>query len=170
MSPGRATLAISRYGRLRHLARRPEALGVGHDAVRSQARIAVTWVRCPAVCMGFGMGDLTDSLRVLIRVLERLESQLAGKVATQLPTCLHRAWGAYEEAIRERPDLQSKTQDQVYDDIRVHGSSFYDAPGELPARETFKRYLREARRVLGMEKGGQSHGRVGRSVVRRRDL
>lgn len=82
----------------------------------------------------------------------------------KIPRHIEIAYRAYEYATSCLDG--EPTDDHVYDWLRDSGSAEYDPP----SRETWKRYVREYRRLTGQNKRHRRTGRSGRSVVRQEDL
>ncbi len=94
-------------------------------------------------------------------------SQATSTTHDRLRPSQRKAYWSYESACSECPDLAGKHDDDVYDWLCEHGPSEY----ELPSRESWKRYLRAGRALLGTQKNQRRSGRdLGRSVVRQHDL
>lgn len=94
-------------------------------------------------------------------------SQATAITHDSLPPSKEKAYWSYGSACSECPDLEDKSDDDVYDWLREHGPPEY----ELPSRESWKRYLRAGRALLGTQKHQRRSGRhLGRSVVRQHDL
>ncbi len=78
----------------------------------------------------------------------------------------HRAYQSFERAIKERPDLAEGTDREVYDWLAENDPD-PDHDYELPAFETWARYVREARKALNRRKNTPRYGRAegSRSIV-----
>ncbi len=94
-------------------------------------------------------------------------SQATATTHDSLPPSKEKAYWSYESACSECPDLEDKSDDDVYDWLHEHGPPEY----ELPRKETWKRYLRAGRKLNRNQKHQRRSGRhLGRSVVRQHDL
>jgi hypothetical protein len=92
----------------------------------------------------------------------------SGSRPDRLPPSRRRAYDQYHDAIRRNPDLWGKPDKVVYNWLRDHGDHG-DSP--LPDDETWARYLRHTRRLLGEQKNTRRDGReAGRSVVNSADI
>jgi hypothetical protein len=88
----------------------------------------------------------------------------AGCGLEQLPPSRQVAYAQYLEALCRNPEFgEAATDEQVYGWYEEHGEDRQDG---LPSCETWSRYVREARRVLGTSKHTSRSGREGGSVVR----
>lgn len=74
------------------------------------------------------------------------------------------AWKQYESAIQANGELEDKSDKEVYEWLREQSDL------ELPKFETWDRYVREARKALGLQKYGRGVGVTTRSVVSVKDL
>lgn len=77
-----------------------------------------------------------------------------------------RAWQQYNAAVDRRPDLEYRTNDEVYAAVKLLHDSTEDGP--LAKLDTWKRYVRQARELTGPNTP-KTPREPGRSIVRRED-
>ncbi len=82
-----------------------------------------------------------------------------------LPRAARLAYQSYAYAINENPDLDEKTDNEVYDWLKEHGCDVYDK-NKLPNLGAWKRYVRYFRKANGTQKYNSRKGRIGRSTVK----
>jgi len=80
------------------------------------------------------------------------------------------AYRSYQEGAEALERLNRRvTDDQVYAYLKEHGSKSYEGQ-QLPGLETWKRYVREGRKLLGSQKKKQGMHLPGRSTVSHREV
>jgi hypothetical protein len=87
------------------------------------------------------------------------------------PPAVQRAWAQYQGAVQARPDLEGHGTDrEVYDFVKH--TCMTDNDGiQLPAFNTWQRYLRSARRALNCRKHQPRYGRPhGSSIVHQNQI
>lgn len=80
---------------------------------------------------------------------------------------MHRSWTKAYESFRVAANALGQPIDrEAYEWLKEYGHPAY----KLPAYETWERYVRGARHLLGEQKNHPRHGRTGRSLVRPEEL
>jgi hypothetical protein len=94
--------------------------------------------------------------------------ELAAKMADLREQCRLALEGfeAARSALSERPSVTRVTDEMAYEWLQEHRSG----TEPLPSFDTWARYLRDARRELGVQKNRPRRGRTGRSVRKADDL
>jgi hypothetical protein len=91
-------------------------------------------------------------------------SDIELKKIEEMPKAVRLAWLSAQRAISVEPSLGDKTDGEVYEWISVHAEDDYELPDNP---ETWRRYLREARRFLKQQKNQRRAGRTGKSILSR---
>jgi hypothetical protein len=127
----------------------------------------------PAEIIKLG-AEIYKELVPIERVLSETERQIKGQSPKPtdgdnagdkvLKPIYEKAYQSYCMAIDKNPDLTDKQDKDIYDWLnREHDEVLPDY--ELPAFETWQRYLREGRKHYGTSKNTPRAGRTGRSII-----
>lgn len=78
----------------------------------------------------------------------------------------------YERALRQYESVVEVLGPKITDDEAYRWLGSHMEPGDppMPARDTWLRYLREARKFYGIQKNSPRAGRTGRSIVSEHDI
>lgn len=139
-------------------------------------------LRAEVIASGLDM-DTVDGMTLaefVERVRSSVSSQSDGKTQTpkeepskvkpsKLKPCHQLAYSQYVQVIKDRPELATATEQQVYNYYKEY---LYDRQedGELPIFSSWSKYVRTARNAMGESKNTPRSGREGRSIIRQRDM
>lgn len=94
--------------------------------------------------------NLIDASNLAIKeVIRRLQSAPSTSIRTGLPKAKALAWGQYNMALRNWPDLACATDAEVYRYFKEH---LKEQDDHLPAMDSWTKYVSDARRHLGQQK------------------
>ena len=121
----------------------------------------------PAFALQFSANILVKKLRIIAETTNKnLLPEKPLEVIDRILTKSKRlAYQSYAYAINENPDLDEKTDNEVYDWLKEHGCDVYDK-NKLPNLGAWKRYVRYFRKANGTQKYNSRKGRIGRSTVK----